>query len=287
MRVVVFFATILAGAHALIPVFKRGSSDVCASVDASLDVPEPLTGRLHSVGHLKSCICVSDIPSLMKTNSIATQASIIAGVSKTHAALNDLITTSNDSHHCSYPDNCSRFCEPDRPCGFECHKGFTPWPKENPKDCICKFPNHVCNGKCTSSPCPSQAPHKRNNELKKRAVCDAGFTACGLYSGSSRGSYECIDTTSDLESCGGCFVPLHEKSSIGVDCTSLIGVADVLCKAGSCFVQSCMPGYQVAFDNSMCVDVNVLEKLLASDYGSIYVPFGGFRNEGLHLKIGV
>jgi hypothetical protein len=76
---------------------------------------------------------------------------------------------------------------------------------------------------------------------------------------------------------GGCVVPLHDKSPLGTDCTSLPGVSDVSCQSGSCIVRRCMPGYTLSFDNSTCVDVESLEKtLMAADFGLEHVPLGFF-----------
>ena len=61
---------------------------------------------------------------------------------------------------------------------------------------------------------------------------------------------------------GGCSIPLHRGSPLGVDCTSLPGVADVSCMNGSCYVHKCMPGYQLSFDNSMCMDEETVDKFV-------------------------
>jgi len=280
MRFVFPLAILLAGAQALTqPVAKRQSLDICAYVDADLEVTNPLTGSPLVLGLLEICLCVSGIPSFIQTNPITILAVAIVGAPKVQAAVAALITTASNSQHCTYPDNCTPVCSPTHPCGFTCHGGFTPSPPINPTECVCEYPKHVCNGICTISPCSTYAPRKRENEWQKRVVCDTGLTPCGLYSGLSRGSreaYECVDATADLESCGGCSVPLHESSPLGVDCTSLPGVADVSCRAGSCLVHRCMPGYQIAHDRSMCVDVEVLEKiLLESDYHLAHSPFHG------------
>lgn len=68
--------------------------------------------------------------------------------------------------------------------------------------------------------------------------------------------YECIDTRTNLESCGGCVVPYsltgsslddddEEEPDMGVDCTALPGVSDVGCHAGRCVVRKCAKGYKL------------------------------------------
>lgn len=53
MRVFLPLVALFAGAHALTqPLVRRESLDVCAYVDASLSVPNPLTGNPLVVGHL-------------------------------------------------------------------------------------------------------------------------------------------------------------------------------------------------------------------------------------------
>jgi len=278
MRVAIPLAACFAGAYAL--AHKRGSLDDCAYVDAELMVPS-LTANKKSVGcgHLNLCLCVSGIPALLKSNAIVASAVSIGGEANTQAALKGLITSSSTHKACNYPDHYSPICSASNPCGWECRDGFTASPSYSPTECICKSPKHICNGVCTSSPCPSPAPKKRSvDELKKRAVCDAGFTACGVYNRLAKGlrdPYECIDATSDLESCGGCSIPLHENSPVGVDCTSLPGISDVSCIAGSCVVHRCMPGYEVSYDNSMCVDVEAFKNFVpASSYGLEHIPLG-------------
>ncbi|KAI5476046.1 hypothetical protein MNV49_000475 [Pseudohyphozyma bogoriensis] len=60
-----------------------------------------------------------------------------------------------------------------------------------------------------------------------------GTTACPL----NGGGYECVDTNSSLESCGGCSL-----ATGGVDCSALPFVSDVECSEGVCVIGACMPG---------------------------------------------
>ncbi|KAG8956979.1 hypothetical protein FRC00_004645, partial [Tulasnella sp. 408] len=67
---------------------------------------------------------------------------------------------------------------------------------------------------------------------KKRMHCTRGLESCPHYSG--RGAFECVDTQSDPESCGGC-VSLDGKGS-GTDCTAIDGVSVAHCAKGSCVI---------------------------------------------------
>ncbi|TFY74463.1 hypothetical protein EWM64_g9548, partial [Hericium alpestre] len=70
-------------------------------------------------------------------------------------------------------------------------------------------------------------------------------------------AWECVDTISDLESCGGCTLPLTPYTPLGTDCTAIPGVADVSCLSGSCIVHRCLPGYVCSADSSECVRQHV------------------------------
>ncbi|VDC03225.1 unnamed protein product [Peniophora sp. CBMAI 1063] len=134
----------------------------------------------------------------------------------------------------------------------------TPLPTApNSTTCICPSPKIICNGICTSArSCPSQVPPvKRQKRWVGSGACTMrgdGWMACGVYGGAAR-AWECIDTNTDLESCGGCDLPLTPYSLRGTDCSALPGVADVSCHNGSCAVRRCLPGWTVALDRSHCV----------------------------------
>lgn len=85
---------------------------------------------------------------------------------------------------------------------------------------------------------------------KKRDMhCTRGLQACPRYAG--RGGFECINTRSDPESCGGCR-DLDGKGS-GSDCTAITGVSVTRCVKGSCVIDSCQKGYTKSLDGSSCV----------------------------------
>ncbi|GAA5905424.1 hypothetical protein JCM5296_003713 [Sporobolomyces johnsonii] len=92
------------------------------------------------------------------------------------------------------------------------------------------------------TPGPSQkavAPKKRN------VVCPASKTACPLSNG--RLGYECVDTESNLEQCGGCV------SEGGIDCSALPGVDSVSCISGICQIHECADDHTYHFHKRACV----------------------------------
>ncbi|KWU45807.1 hypothetical protein RHOSPDRAFT_28684 [Rhodotorula sp. JG-1b] len=72
--------------------------------------------------------------------------------------------------------------------------------------------------------------------LDSRLLCPSGETACPIFP--RMGTYECIDTQIELQSCGGC-----ASKGNGEDCTAIKGAQGVTCQSGKCFVYSCEPGY--------------------------------------------
>ncbi|TBU34451.1 hypothetical protein BD311DRAFT_649633 [Dichomitus squalens] len=170
------------------------------------------------------------------------------------------LNLSADHKTCYYPDHAEPICTPGAPCNFKCKDGFVPQPPLWPIECVCEWPFQVCNGICgLYKACPSGKPWRREN-LRKRAACEPGMTACGIYGHTNvlGNAWECLDTATDLESCGGCATPLDAFSPRGVDCTAIPGVADVACQAGACAVKRCAPGYEVSADGTFCLTSNPL-----------------------------
>jgi len=232
----------------------RDTTDVCATLDTELKVPDP-QGASDSVGMIDVCLCISGISAFIQTDAVGMQAVTIAGEVAVTQILTDLIN--NDApQNCYYPDYSTPVCVDDDPCGFQCTGGFTPSPANNPTQCKCEQPNQICNGQCQpKGACPSQAPQSDRRRWAGSGSCiemGRGWAACGVYGGGPR-SWECIYTERDLESCGGCVVPLNAYSPKGTDCTAVPGVADVACLGGACVVRRCMKGLVPTFDASSCV----------------------------------
>ncbi|KDR85002.1 hypothetical protein GALMADRAFT_131762 [Galerina marginata CBS 339.88] len=87
--------------------------------------------------------------------------------------------------------------------------------------------------------------YKRSTHKARASLCPTGLDACPV-SGLS-GDYECLDTATELESCGGC-----STLGKGQDCTAIKGVWNVGCEQGSCKVYTCAGGFQVGADGKSC-----------------------------------
>lgn len=114
------------------------------------------------------------------------------------------------------PTNCQ--------CGFECTNGYV------------KCGASSCINPATQS-CVSGSPVSRKAARRAMGLCPLGQTRCSV---GLREGHECIDTQTNLESCGACL------SEGGVDCSRLMGAAlDVACVAGRCRSSACFKGYEL------------------------------------------
>ncbi|KAI0785313.1 hypothetical protein BC629DRAFT_1288808 [Irpex lacteus] len=193
-----------------------------------------------------------------------------------NAASNIQVQTAANHKSCPYPENAQASCSSDNLCGFGCKNGFVPFPPLIPIECICPFPFKVCNGVCGSFKlCPSGKPKKRELDAEEqRSLCPAGHTACGVFGFNSQDAWECIDTKSDLESCGGCTVEFGRTPALGVDCTAIPAVMDVSCVAGRCAVQRCQPGFVASANKAYCVRAGFTAQgdIPAAAYGLEHIP---------------
>ncbi|RSH94068.1 hypothetical protein EHS25_006722 [Saitozyma podzolica] len=99
----------------------------------------------------------------------------------------------------------------------------------------------------------SQLPRKRLRErleqeaLLKHAHCPNGLTPCNVEGAPD--AFECIDTSTELESCGGCMYGAYNNATApaGVDCSTLAGVplGASTCTRGQCEVFTCDKGYEL------------------------------------------
>ncbi|KDQ30783.1 hypothetical protein PLEOSDRAFT_1088534 [Pleurotus ostreatus PC15] len=90
---------------------------------------------------------------------------------------------------------------------------------------------------------------RRSTSMKSRSdsLCPQGLDACRIGGLGSR-EYECIDASTDLESCGGC-----TSTGQGQDCTAIRGAWNVGCEAGQCAIYTCAGGYRLSNDRSSCI----------------------------------
>lgn len=91
----------------------------------------------------------------------------------------------------------------------------------------------------TKASCTPTSTYKatRRNEKVMR-MCPKGFEACPIQGKKGvTGGYECIDTSSDLTSCGGCPGTIEAK-----DCSTFDSLAISTCVRGQC-VHDCSRGF--------------------------------------------
>lgn len=90
-------------------------------------------------------------------------------------------------------------------------------------------------------PTPSQW-YRRQRRDDSPSLCPAKETACPISSNST--SHECVDTQTEITSCGGC-----ESLNEGENCLTIEGADEVGCERGYCRVFSVLPGYVINEDN--------------------------------------
>jgi len=87
--------------------------------------------------------------------------------------------------------------------------------------------------------------------MKSRAisVCPDNMEVCPIngLTGPS-GDVECLDTTAELSSCGGC-----ASTGAGQDCSAIEGVWNVGCEQGVCAIYTCAQGYKRSTDGQSCI----------------------------------
>ncbi|WVR04311.1 hypothetical protein IAU60_001311 [Kwoniella sp. DSM 27419] len=84
--------------------------------------------------------------------------------------------------------------------------------------------------------------------VRRKSFCPGSMVSCNVPGVAD--SWECVDPTSDLESCGGCVygdytAQGHNTTATGQDCTQLPGVrmGGSTCTAGKCEIFSCKKGW--------------------------------------------
>ncbi|KZO90785.1 hypothetical protein CALVIDRAFT_602678 [Calocera viscosa TUFC12733] len=128
-------------------------------------------------------------------------------------------------------------------CFFtSCKHGYT----LNEDDCITKSFTKYCACKSTT---PPGSNYRRKRDLE---TCPPQYERCPVYHG--RGGTECVDTMTDIESCGGC-VGL-DGSGPGVDCSDIEGAESVSCMDGACVIDECARGFKLDHQRSTCTPIS-------------------------------
>lgn len=109
----------------------------------------------------------------------------------------------------------------------------------------CQTSYNNCQSSCgqiwnwPSPPTPSQyAGYRRHRRSSPITLCPASETACPITI--EKSGYECIDTQTEITSCGGC-----ESLKQGENCLAIIGADEVGCHQGQCRVFSALPGFEM------------------------------------------
>lgn len=118
----------------------------------------------------------------------------------------------------------------------------------------------------SEGPTPSGFARRSMVDAQKRAEeivlaahpdCPVGYTSCQVSPNPEDG-YECLDTNTELESCGGCRYGAYgygNSTASGVDCTSLPKVrrGAVTCNRGQCQASLCVGGAKLI--SGKCVSI--------------------------------
>ncbi|KAJ7624720.1 hypothetical protein FB45DRAFT_924085 [Roridomyces roridus] len=264
MRFLLTIAALAVIAHGAIieglaPRTSRSPETVCACVSGSLVVRGVNCGTIDVKEEI--CTCVSVLTDFSRSTSCKPiRSGWKIGQSETITALTDKIhgCKPSDKRTCTHPAFSTPNCRRSDLCGYKCDDGYFSY-----------------NGECKRSlPSGTAGRGKRSSDTRvvddywgreAQKSCKTGWTACGIPGSSSSRAWECIDTSSDLESCGGCTADTISSltgSTTGVDCTLIPDVADVACIKGKCAVRRCLPGFKVV--GTACVEDASLFRVASS-----------------------
>ncbi|KAJ7100654.1 hypothetical protein B0H15DRAFT_457400 [Mycena belliarum] len=213
-------------------------------VDLCVSIPNIAVSLLHLLGaNVELCLCLKDLSDLylQTTDNVTLGGNALAEVV---ALLGD---PKNNPTCGPLPPHAHRACTNANPCHYACDPGFT---DNGNGGCACAAPNVICNNECgpATAGCGASAIAR---SLKSRGPittfeaaqrrCGPTKAVCGVVN-SIRGSlaFECVDVTSDSESCGGCVTPhpFLPPSGVlgGIDCRRLS--SPHTCENSQCVAQS-------------------------------------------------
>jgi len=234
-----------------------------------MDLAKALNGALGTTvpeifGNMNFCLCLRDVSSFVQNNIICNLAVAQKGATPVKETMINIISNYSGKKSCSYPSNSQPACTTNDACAFTCTDGYT----ASGGKCTCN--GYVCGGKCQSSKCAK--PSHVSRRKSRAPACPTGYTMCGVadidernvldpasrigVSNFGQRPYECLETRSNIESCGGCIVPLsiNERAS-GRDCTAIPNATAVSCRHGECVVERCRTGYVPNIAKSHCAPV--------------------------------
>ncbi|KAK0186550.1 hypothetical protein F5146DRAFT_1161655, partial [Armillaria mellea] len=239
----------------------RDLLDICISLDADALLKGGILSLLplDIFAGLDLCLCLEDLDIFLSTNVVVDLLDP-ATKSLLETRLKALINTGGE--HCDVlPGHSHRVCNNRNPCHWECDSPYI----QRGDQCVCPPPKTECNGQCGVFPrgCGSAVPrsHKRRQApittlMEAQATCKTGQSVCGVPGPKGKYDYECIDTSSASDSCGGCTIPHPFRSaqpSHGVDCNAIPFLMAGFCRTGRCIIDRCHPGYQPSQDPPSCI----------------------------------
>jgi len=102
--------------------------------------------------------------------------------------------------------------------------------------------NWPCPSGWKPPPNPSQWYRRERRTVDTPNLCPPTEIACPISANTT--GHECIDTQTEITSCGGC-----ESLNEGENCLAIEGADEVGCESGHCRVFSTLPGYVLNEDN--------------------------------------
>lgn len=232
------------------PYVAIGLSTQCVCVEVDVNAQGQVTGTRLTTATLNaiSALAGTQIPGI--TTQLAAGAGVPSVTVYTVAQLTQLLQNeaivvldNNRQTSCSaasFPTGSIPNCD----CSFTCQSGRV-----------------KCGNSCqVGTTCPT-GMRKRDfaGDLNNLDLhCPARHTACAIPGATQfyGTNYECVNTASDLESCGGCIHPLPGRSNLGEDCTGISNALNVACVGGRCNVYSCRRGWTVAANGTACEEVH-------------------------------
>ncbi|EIN06662.1 hypothetical protein PUNSTDRAFT_72005 [Punctularia strigosozonata HHB-11173 SS5] len=123
-----------------------------------------------------------------------------------------------------------------------------------------------CTQDSTTGACRKFRSSPSGNAQRRHVVprhCPPGTKACPTYAKGALGGYECVNTHTSLEQCGGCVAAGESLDGVrsadgGRDCSTIPQAEDVSCYRGECHIKTCKEGYTVSSDGERCVAVTVV-----------------------------
>ncbi|KAJ7040710.1 hypothetical protein C8F04DRAFT_225444 [Mycena alexandri] len=240
-------------------------------IDICVVIPNLVVDVLNLLGlGADVCLCLKDLDLYLRANVTASlQQQTIANVKAA-------IGKAPNSGQCnSLPAHAQRQCSVVNPCAFICVDGYTL--DSESQMCVCSAPNTECNGKC-GPPVAGCGASAVSRSLKSRStpittLRDAqktcgSRTVCGVAQPKGDYDFDCVDTVTDFDSCGGCVTPhpfSGSQSTVGLDCGRISNAQQVSCQKSKCVVQKCRKDFTISTTKDACTQ----EGRSASRRGSI------------------